>query len=116
MHSIKSENPILQSSPSALRRWMLATRPKTWIASISPVLIGTILVPVPLQPLLFFSTLLFALCIQIGTNFANDYFDFMKGADTNERQGPKRAVTEGWIAPQAMLKGTLLTFAAAAIF
>jgi len=58
-------------------------------------------------------TFLFALFIQIGTNYANDYFDFVKGADTAERKGPKRAVQQGWVAPHQMLFAALLIFAAA---
>ena len=65
---------------------------------------------------LFSLTLLFALLIQIGTNYSNDYFDFMKGADTKERLGPKRAVQQGWIAPSTMLKASLIAFGAAFLF
>jgi 1,4-dihydroxy-2-naphthoate octaprenyltransferase len=55
----------------------------------------------------------FALLIQIGTNFANDYYDFMKGADTAERVGPRRAVASGLVAPQAMKVAMAGVFAAA---
>jgi|TARA_B110000037_G_scaffold29139_1_gene34907 1,4-dihydroxy-2-naphthoate octaprenyltransferase len=55
----------------------------------------------------------FALLIQIGTNFANDYYDFVKGADTDERMGPSRAVASGWITPGAMRMATGLTMFAA---
>ncbi len=95
----------------ALKSWFLATRPKTWIASISPVLIGSSLAAkTAFHPFLFFCTLGFGLFIQIGTNFANDYFDFIKGADTKERQGPKRAISEKWISLEAMKWGIALTF------
>lgn len=50
----------------------------------------------------------FALLVQIGTNFANDYFDFIKGADTVKRVGPRRAVAAGLIAPRRMLAATWL--------
>src|SRR4029077_8495079 len=46
-------------------------------------------------------------------NFANDYFDFINGADTSERIGPKRAVSAGWIDPGTMLIAALFTFALA---
>jgi len=108
MHSMKNAPPISESSPSGLEKWFLAARPKTWIASISPVCIGASF-SMQSYPL-FVITLLFALSIQIGTNFANDYFDCLKGADTPERIGPKRAVQQGWISPSVMLYATKLTF------
>jgi 1,4-dihydroxy-2-naphthoate polyprenyltransferase len=55
----------------------------------------------------------FALLIQIGTNFANDYFDFVKGADTAERVGPRRAVAAGLVAPATMRAATIAVFIAA---
>lgn len=64
---------------------------------------------------LLLCTLLFALLIQIGTNFANDAFDFLKGADTDERKGPPRAVQQGWISVQGMFWATALVFGAALV-
>jgi 1,4-dihydroxy-2-naphthoate octaprenyltransferase len=51
--------------------------------------------------------------IQIGTNFANDYYDFIKGADTAERVGPTRVTQSGLIAPSAVLRATAIAFALA---
>lgn len=91
--------------------WLEAARPKTLAASVSPVLVGIALayrdglfkwVPA----LLCLGVALFA---QIASNFANDYFDFKKGADGADRLGPERAVASGWIEPRAMLRGTFLT-------
>lgn len=114
----KSANPNTLNSPNGLKAWLLAARPKTWIASISPVLIGTSLATqqARIKPFIFFCTLLFALLIQIGTNYANDCFDFLKGADTAERKGPLRAVQQGWISPSHMWVGTLVAFALALTF
>lgn len=112
MHSMKNENQTSLASPNGLERWLLASRPKTWIASLSPVLIGTCMAP-SISWKVFVLTALFALLIQIGTNFANDYFDFLSGADTHERKGPKRAVQQGWISPDTMKKATALVFGAA---
>lgn len=77
--------------------WILGARPKTWIASISPVLIGTscALKEQRIDWILFLFTLITALGIQITTNFANDYFDFIKGADTTDRKGPLRVTQAG---------------------
>lgn len=92
--------------------WIQAARPKTLIASLSPVLIGTVVASrSAFHPLTFIFTLLTALCIQISTNFVNDYCDFLKGADTIERKGPVRVVQAGLISVDAMKKATLLMFA-----
>jgi 1,4-dihydroxy-2-naphthoate octaprenyltransferase len=57
--------------------------------------------------------LVFALLVQVGTNFANDYFDFVKGADTASRVGPRRAVASGLVAPAVMRRAMAAVFAAA---
>lgn len=53
--------------------------------------------------------LLCAILIQIGTNFANDYYDFVKGADNDERIGFERATSAGLVTPNVMLKATIST-------
>lgn len=115
MHSMKKESQITSGSPGSLKAYILAARPQTLIAGISPVVIGTCLsYPSPLfSVFIFISTLCFTISLQIGTNFANDYFDFIKGADHPGRTGPKRATQEGWIAPFSMLKASLAAFAIA---
>ena len=57
--------------------------------------------------------LVFALLVQVGTNYANDYYDFLKGADTGKRVGPRRAVAAGLVAPGTMRLAMGLVFAAA---
>jgi 1,4-dihydroxy-2-naphthoate octaprenyltransferase len=115
MHSTKNESPISPASQSVLKSLFLAARPKTWSAGICPVLIGASLSP-SLDLKILLLTLLFSLFIQIGTNYANDAFDFMKGADTAARTGPKRAVAQQWIAPKTMLALSGLAFTAALLF
>jgi 1,4-dihydroxy-2-naphthoate octaprenyltransferase len=56
-----------------------------------------------------------AVLAQIASNFANDYFDFMKKADTEERLGPERAVASGRITPRAMWRAACLTLGAACL-
>ncbi|MBE8221920.1 MAG: 1,4-dihydroxy-2-naphthoate octaprenyltransferase, partial [Bdellovibrionales bacterium] len=69
-------------------------RPKTLIASLSPVLVGSSLAFIDSQVIFSYSIFLFSLlsslCIQIGTNLFNDYLDFKKGGDGDKRIGPKR--------------------------
>lgn len=100
---------------AALRYWVWATRPKTLPAAAVPVVLAAALAQhvAALQWTPFALCLFFAVLIQIGTNFANDYFDFVKGADTDERIGPQRAVASGWIAPGAMRLAAGLVFTAA---
>ena len=58
--------------------------------------------------------MLFAVLCQIASNFANEYFDYRAGRDRVGREGPRRGVTEGDIAPKSMLDATLLTLSIAA--
>ncbi|OGN64401.1 MAG: 1,4-dihydroxy-2-naphthoate octaprenyltransferase [Chlamydiae bacterium RIFCSPHIGHO2_12_FULL_49_9] len=115
MHSTKSASPTSANSPGVLKIYFLASRPKTWIAGASPVLIGGAIAfkERTFSPGLFLLTLLFSLFIQIGTNYANDYFDFVKGADSPKRIGPKRATLEGWVKPLHMLRASFFAFGAA---
>ncbi len=91
--------------------WIEAARPKTLAAALVPVLIGASLAWN--DHLFRWDTTLVALfcafAIQIGTNFANDYFDYKKGADTVSRVGFTRATAAGLIAPETMLKATILS-------
>lgn len=100
-----------------LKPWLLAARPKTLPAAIAPVLIGTAMAFADGKGHLP-SALLAALCallIQIGTNYANDYFDFVKGTDAPGRLGPTRATAAGWVTPQAMKRAFLIVFGLAAL-
>ncbi|MBW8782833.1 MAG: 1,4-dihydroxy-2-naphthoate polyprenyltransferase [Verrucomicrobia bacterium] len=101
--------------PSAFSIWIDASRPRTLPAAVAPVLVASALAwrdggfeaPAAL------ACLVFALLVQVGTNFANDYYDFIKGADTAERVGPRRAVASGLIAPVVMKRAMAGVFAAA---
>jgi len=92
---------------SVRRAWWLAVRPRTLPAALAPVVLGSSIAAyygafhLP-------SALLAALCavlIQIGTNLANDYYDFVKGADTSERVGPLRVTQAGLLPPRAVRNG-----------
>jgi len=97
---------------SNFKIWLLASRPKTLPAAIAPVLLGIALAihEGQLNRSVAVVTLLAALLIQIGTNLANDLFDFLKGTDTEERVGPTRATQAGLITPSEMKRGTAVTF------
>ena len=100
-----------------IEKWLLAARPKTLWASVAPVVVGTAIAfgdGLHHWPSAFIA-LVCAVLIQIGTNFANDYFDYQKGADTAERQGPLRLTQAGLVTPQAMKRATVLVFLMACI-
>ena len=94
---------------NSFQAWVLATRPKTLVAAAVPVMVGSALAfhdhRFRWQPALI--CLLFALLAQVVSNFANDYFDYRKGTDNEERLGPPRAAAEGWITPRFLLYVTL---------
>jgi 1,4-dihydroxy-2-naphthoate polyprenyltransferase len=98
------------------RVWLLAARPATLPAAVVPVLVGTGSALHGMHTLnlpIFIPTLLAALLIQIGTNFANDVFDFRRGADTAARLGPLRVTQGGLVTPQQVLTATFVTFGVA---
>jgi 1,4-dihydroxy-2-naphthoate octaprenyltransferase len=97
--------------------WLLAARPKTLPAAAAPVVVGTALAAHAgvLRWMPALAALVGALLIQIATNLANDYFDFVKGADTEHRVGPTRVTQAGLISPAGVRRGMLLTLGAATV-
>jgi 1,4-dihydroxy-2-naphthoate polyprenyltransferase len=102
-------------SESRLRIWIGAARPRTLPAAFAPVLVGTALAwhNRVFDPAAAALCLGFSVLVQIGTNFANDYYDFIRGADTATRVGPRRAVAAGLVSPGTMKRAMVLTFVAA---
>ena len=98
-----------------MHKWIIAIRLKTLPAAISPVLLGSSLSYKYgyFSSLIFFMTLFAAILIQIGTNFANDVYDFEKGTDRDDRLGPVRATQAGLISPKKMKFSMLGTFSIA---
>ncbi|CAN5888519.1 1,4-dihydroxy-2-naphthoate polyprenyltransferase [soil metagenome] len=92
--------------------WVEATRPRTLVAGIVPVLVGTAAAGT-LLPLRFIGALVVAVFMQVGVNFANDYFDAVKGVDTHERLGPRRLTSSGLIPADAMRNAMVAAFAVA---
>jgi 1,4-dihydroxy-2-naphthoate octaprenyltransferase len=97
------------------RAWVLAARPKTLTAAVAPVLVGTGLAAhhgrLALVPAA--AALAGAMLIQIGTNLANDYYDFVRGGDTAERVGPVRVTQAGLIPPGDVRRAMVLVLVAA---
>lgn len=105
-------HPSDASKPNA---WVIAARPHTLPAAVAPVLVGSglavhdsVFAPLPAA-----AALVGAGLIQIGTNFANDYYDAQKGADTDARDGFTRVTQAGLIQPTRMKHAAYWTFALA---
>ena len=98
--------------PGGLAVWLLAARPKTLPAALVPVAVGTAFAMRIGEGQMIAALLClgFAILVQIGTNFANDYFDFVKGADTSDRIGPTRVTAAGLVEPRAMRVAIAVVF------
>lgn len=97
--------------------WVIAARPRTLVASICPVIMGAVLAKQEgcLSILVLLITLLSAIGIQITTNFANDYFDYLRGADTKDRLGPMRVTQAGLVTPAQMKRAVIIALGATAL-
>ncbi|UCC43953.1 MAG: 1,4-dihydroxy-2-naphthoate polyprenyltransferase [Candidatus Zixiibacteriota bacterium] len=104
-------------SRSRLKIWIMASRPKTLWAAVSPVLIGSVMAVRAdgFHLAAAFAALIGAMMIQIGTNFANDYFDYRKGTDRSDRLGPTRVTQAGLVAPETMKRAVAVAFTLAAV-
>jgi len=102
-------------APGSVRAWVLAARPATLTAAFAPVAVGTACAwrAGGLRWDTAFAALVGAFLIQVATNFANDMYDFQKGADTEERLGPLRAAQAGLLTVAQLRRGIVATFALA---
>ncbi len=92
--------------------WVQAARPATLPAAVAPVLVGTAAAGA-FVPWRMAAAMAVGLAFQVGVNFANDYFDGVRGVDTEQRVGPRRAVATGQVAPEAMRAAMGVAFAVA---
>ena len=100
-----------------LRAWWTAARVHTLPAGAAPVIVG---IGIALEQEMFapwpaLAALVGALLIQIGTNFANDYYDAIKGVDTPDREGFTRVTAAGLLRPAAVRDAMILTFTASIV-
>jgi 1,4-dihydroxy-2-naphthoate polyprenyltransferase len=97
--------------------WWSATRPATLAASVSPVLLGTSIAVHDGQARLGPGLLALAVGIgmQLGVNYANDYSDHRRGADSPRRIGPLRASSSGVVPPGQVRLAAFAAFGLAAL-
>jgi 1,4-dihydroxy-2-naphthoate polyprenyltransferase len=97
-----------------LAEWVNGARPRTLVASVAPVVVGTAAAG-RASVWRTLAALAVGLGLQVGVNFANDYQDGMRGIDTEERQGPLRLTSSGVASPRSVLFAALVSIAVAGV-
>jgi 1,4-dihydroxy-2-naphthoate octaprenyltransferase len=118
---VSSTSAPEQGAPQLSSRvgaYVLGARPATLPAAAVPVIVGAAVGATTsgdFKPLVFLVTLVAALLIQIGTNFANDYSDFHRGVDHGGRLGPVRVTQSGLLSTHQVKRGIIVSFGLATI-
>ena len=102
--------------PTGWRSWVAGARPRTLPAAVVPVLVGTACAVGEADVVAWRAVAagVVALALQIGTNYANDYSDGVRGTDDpGRRVGPVRLVGWGIQPPKAVKTAALMSFALA---
>ncbi|MBI2357764.1 MAG: 1,4-dihydroxy-2-naphthoate polyprenyltransferase [Deltaproteobacteria bacterium] len=103
--------------PGSLSAYLLAARPRTLTAALSPVLVGGAIASShdTFAFLPFLAALLGAVWIQVGTNIANDLHDYLRGTDSHARLGPPRAAQSGLLTTDQLLAAMIVSFSMATL-
>ena len=101
-----------------MNRWVAGARPRTLVASVVPVLVGTAVAaggsPAGIVWWRAGAALVVALAIQVATNYVNDYADGQRGSDRH-RVGPTRLVAAGLATVGEVKRAALAAAAVAAV-
>jgi 1,4-dihydroxy-2-naphthoate polyprenyltransferase len=100
--------------PGLVAVWWRATRPFTFTASVTPVLVGTAAAvrdTHQFYSVIFAAALLGSVAIQAATNLANEYYDYARGTDSRASPGPGHVIQDGLLSPRAVLAGSVALFA-----
>ena len=102
---------------SSMGAWILATRPKTLPAALAPVIVGSAMAYAHQRFALIpaMAALVVAVLLQIAVNLANDYFDYVKGIDAEDRLGPVRVTQSGMIPAKQVKLAMIITLIAATL-
>lgn len=97
---------------SKLNSWLIASRPRTLLAAFVPVMVGSAVAfnEGKLNIIFSLAALICSVLIQVGTNFTNDLYDYLKGSDTVKRKGPRRVLASGLISANEIKTAILITF------
>ena len=116
-HTVKMPAKISHQHVPTAGAWVAALRPQTLAASLGPVAVGSAIAHADgrFTPAAAVACWLAAVFLQIGCNLYNDYGDFVRGADTDARLGPPRAVQRGWLSGQQVRRGAFFSFGLATL-
>jgi 1,4-dihydroxy-2-naphthoate octaprenyltransferase len=105
-------NSSVVEKPSKFESWILASRPRTLLAAVVPVIVGSALAISQNKFTLILSLIAMfcSILIQVGTNFTNDLYDYLKGTDKEDRIGPRRVLVSGLISKSEMKIGIITVF------
>jgi 1,4-dihydroxy-2-naphthoate octaprenyltransferase len=97
--------------------WWRATRPFSFTASFTPVLVGSAVAfhDRRFHPAVFFVTLVASVAIQAATNLVNEYYDAARGVDDADSVGPSGVIVRGLLSPRAVLAAGIWLFAFASL-
>ncbi len=111
------ETGTFPASPGTLAVWLMAIRPRTLAAAVAPVVLATAIASTRgvMAVLPATAALVGAVLIQVATNLANDYFDFVKGGDHAGRLGPTRVVQAGLLPPETVMRAVVLVLGLATL-
>ncbi len=104
--------------PHSLAPWFRALRAYSFTASVTPILLGTVLAletAATIDLTLAAVALLGGVCLHAGTNLVNDYVDFRRGVDRLGRLGGSGVLTGGLLRPQDVAREAALAFAVAVL-
>lgn len=99
-----------------LTLWLKASRPFSFTASATPILLGTALAFYQtgrVDVLMFIAALAGGVLLHAGTNLISDYFDYRKGVDREDTYGGSRILVEKTMQPRDVLTGGFVAFALA---
>jgi 1,4-dihydroxy-2-naphthoate polyprenyltransferase len=106
------------AAPVGWRVWLAGARPRTLPAAVVPVLVGTACAAGRVDVIAWRAVAagVVALALQVGTNYANDYSDGVRGTDRGDRRvGPVRLVGSGLRSPGAVKRAALASFLVAGV-
>jgi 1,4-dihydroxy-2-naphthoate octaprenyltransferase len=104
---------VMDTATGQLKAWIQASRPFSFTASMTPVLLGAAFVPFfektarwELMPLIVIASLL----MHAATNMVSEYFDYVKGVDRPDTHGGSRVLVDKLLSPKQVFRGSLVLF------